>query len=54
VSRGLDGEPDGSDAWRLDGGGAALSAGRLATALALAPTVALARAAAAGANRVSR
>ena len=50
VDRGLDADPAGRDAWRLDAGGAALSAGRRATALALAPSVALARVAAAGAD----
>jgi hypothetical protein len=51
VSDGLNGDPAGPDAWTLGDGAAALSEGREATALALAPSVDLARAVASDANR---
>jgi hypothetical protein len=54
VSDGLSGEPAGPDAWRLDGGAAALNEGREATTLALAPGVPLARAVASDANNGGR
>jgi hypothetical protein len=54
VAGGLDGEPAGPDAWSLDDGAAALGSSRRATALVLAPDLALARAAASGASSGDR
>jgi hypothetical protein len=54
VREGLDGDPAGAGTWKLQGGAAALSKGREATALALAPGVRLARVVASDANRGGR
>jgi hypothetical protein len=54
VADGLGGQPAGADAWSLDDGAAALDSTRRATALVLAPDLALARAAASGANSGDR